>query len=211
MGVYFDRGRNIRAKDLVTVFPTSDLSGNDDVNRGTYWIMLGRCNFGPFPSGGLPAVSLPWDDELVPPDEDPTVAHPDLDMGSSYYGLVGMKKAEQVALVEAVGAGLGDFTFAGQEFLIDNSSTSAKHVYFKFTIDPEDFTLENDGYETILGYRRVSLGMSDSGAATETIYRWDQFLPPVDTSGIVTLFTSNERLRTRGTGERHVIELVLAQ
>jgi len=192
MGIYTNTGRNLRGEDLIT--------------KRDWFVVLGRCRF--------MNVNFPWANEVSPPDEElqPTIyngqAWPDIDMDAPAQLAVGIRKAAVVSLVTPNPSGV--ITFDGQQWSVTTDS-QAKHVYWKFYIEPEDFVGDAQG-DNIVGYRRLSLRAncvpkSDSNKDPNT-----QSLRGFDLSDLGTLFFySNQTIVNRAPNERHVIEIILPQ
>jgi len=118
-------------------------------------------------------------------------------------------KATQVAMVKPDVT--GTIYFDSQYWKI-STDLNAKHVYFRFVIEPSYFTAEDDLEPTIVAYRRLSLVADISGSAI-TGGAIKVRPSTIGTGGDLgyVLFYSNEISRTRASGERHVIEIILAQ
>ena len=196
MGTYVDRGRNLRGRLM---------AGH------TAWLALGRTRF-------APSGDNPWPDESTPPVENPSDDEVTIDSemtgGDLTYG-VPYKKASSVQLVALDPSGSIDFD--GQKWSA-SSEPDAKHIYFKFVVEPEDFQGDDEdgagafsSFSAVTGYRRIEvlLGVVPPTATPGAIsFRRKHLSLPGAERGRL-LYYSNEVLIERHDEERHVIEVLL--
>lgn len=183
MGIYVNSGRNVRAVDLV--------------NTVDWFLVLGRCTF--------QNIEFLWPDEGSPPPEDLDADWPDVDMEAPANYAVGIKRAEEVSLIEQNPG--GPISFNGLQWS-KTSSGAATHVYWKFVIEPDYFVGDTVG-DDILAFRRLSLranirpvvGVDPAGP-----FRAFQALD------LGTLFFySNQTVINRAPSERDIIKIILPQ
>lgn len=194
MGTYVDRGRNLRGRLM---------AGH------SVWIALGRTRY-------APSGDNPWTDEANPPVENPADDETSIDTemtgGDLVYG-VPYKKASSVQLVKLDPSGSIDFD--GQQWSA-STDADAKHIYFKFVIEPEDFlgvdeTIGTTSFSPVTGYRRIEVLLGTTPPASipgATAFRRKQLSLPGGETGRL-LYYSNELLIERQEEERHVIEVLL--
>ena len=186
MGVYTNLGRNLRARDFISHVPK-------------IWIVLSRNDY----IGGL---SSPWPNESVPPAEVPT----DGPSIPEFSPSAGCKRADEASLVKQDTN--GNILFGGVTWS-RTTGDDAKYVYLKFTIQPDDFTVNGDGQATIAAYRRlcILLDATPFGNVNALTARYDilqQGGPPFPGAGYMVFYT-NDIKRVRGAGEVHVLEIIL--
>lgn len=196
MGIYVDHGRNLRGKLMV--------------EHGA-WIALGRTKFD--------TVDYPWSNEGAPPAESATDDEFTIDnemtspLGSQV--MVPFKKATICAMVKEDVDGTIEF---GSLTWKVSTEADAKHIYFKFIIEPEDFEpldgTPHQGFPAILGYRRleVHLGtVQNAQFASDLTSRRKLVLATTPGGSDLgrLLFVAHEVLQNRLPEERHVIEILL--
>jgi len=196
MGTYVDRGRNLRGRLM---------AGH------AAWVALGRTRFA---SG-----DNPWPDEGNPPAEDATTDETTIDSemtgGDLTYG-VPYKKATATLLVKPDEPS-GSIAFDGQHWS-PSTEPDAKHLYFKFIVEPEDFAggstepVVKTAFSQVTGYRRIEVHLGveppDQFPGEVALRRKQLTTLPGASLGRL-LYYSNEQLIERNVGERHVIELIL--